>query len=286
MTDRKNIDGPVEIKARNMNFDKIKQVNMHNWHSGNPIITQFFNAMSLTFPDGEDMFVHSVRLHANVIDDPKLKAHAKGFMTQEAVHSREHELYNEAMLEQGLPGQGILDFQKKGNAWARKKIDKKFLLSGTAAAEHFTAMLADLAFNDPRFLGEKSDPYMRRLWEWHAVEETEHKAVAYDVFQKAYPGFRGYMIRATTMFLNLLTMMPGMIYGMFVLLKGLEEKPTGKQWREALSWAFGTGGGFMWKIHWLALPYFKPSFHPWDEQNFHLVEEWNRREGEAEAAVA
>ncbi|MGB1088918.1 MAG: metal-dependent hydrolase, partial [Alphaproteobacteria bacterium] len=266
---RANFDGPVEIKARNMNFEKIKDVNMHNWHSGNPIISQFFNAMSLTFPDGEDMFVHSVRLHANVIDDPKLKAHAKGFMTQEAIHSREHELYNDAMLEQGIPGEGILEFQKKGNAWARKKINKAFLLSGTAAAEHFTAALADLAFTDPRFLGEKSDPYMRRLWHWHAVEETEHKAVAYDVYKKAYPGLKGYAIRATTMFLNLLTMMPGMIYGMFVLLKGLEEKPTGKQWREALSWAFGTGGGFMWKIHLLALPYFKPSFHPWDEQNFH-----------------
>ncbi|MEN8723556.1 MAG: metal-dependent hydrolase [Alphaproteobacteria bacterium] len=270
--ERTNIHGPAEIKPRDVHFDKLKDLNMHNWHGGNPIISQLYNGLSLLFPEGEDFFVHSVRIHAKQITDPALKTHVKGFMTQEAIHSREHIVYNEALDEQKIPTKRVLEMNHKGIEWT-KKGSKQSQLASTAAAEHFTATLADMLLTDDRMMGDAPEE-MKRIWRWHAVEETEHKAVAYDVYQACYPGVQGYLVRCLIMLLTLVTFVPGILLGTFALLRGVNEKPTGKHWRQALKFLFW-GPGFITKMVWRSLPYFKPSFHPWDEQNFHHITEWN-----------
>lgn len=171
--ERTNIHGPAEIKPRDVHFDKLKDLNMHNWHGGNPIISQLYNGLSLLFPEGEDFFVHSVRIHAKQITDPALKTHVKGFMTQEAIHSREHIVYNEALDEQNIPTKRVLEMNHKGIEWT-KKGSKQSQLASTAAAEHFTATLADMLLTDDRMMGDAPEE-MKRIWRWHAVEETEHK---------------------------------------------------------------------------------------------------------------
>lgn len=281
IADRTNLHGPAEIKARDLNFDALHDVDMHTWHSGNPIITQLYNGLSLLFPEGEDFFVHSVRIHAKQITDPALKAHVKGFMTQEAIHSREHETYNEALEAQGIPCEQVLKMNHKGIEWTKKGSPQSQLAS-TAASEHFTAALADMLLSKPGMMDDAPEA-MKRIWRWHAVEETEHKAVAYDVYQAIYPGFKGYLVRCLIMLMTLATFVPGVLLGTFSLLRGVNTKPTGKQWREAMKYFFWAPGFFSGMV-WRSLPYFKPGFHPWDEQNFHHITEWNEAETKAEAA--
>ena len=55
--------------------------------------------------------------------------------------------------------------------------------AATAAFEHLTAMMCTCFF-ERRELLETSDPRVRAMYAWHAVEEVEHKAVAFDVLTK------------------------------------------------------------------------------------------------------
>ncbi len=52
------------------------------------------------------------------------------------------------------------------------------------ALEHFTAILAHQLLADPRHL-EGAEKETADLWRWHAVEEIEHKGVAYDTWLHA-----------------------------------------------------------------------------------------------------
>ncbi|WP_163614760.1 metal-dependent hydrolase, partial [Klebsiella pneumoniae] len=67
---------------------------------------------------------------------------------------------------------------KRRIRFAQQKLHPSRQLAATAALEHLTAIMADCLLSNPRWL-EGADPTMARLWRWHALEETEHKAVAY-----------------------------------------------------------------------------------------------------------
>src|SRR5690606_34332316 len=88
---------------------------------------------------------------------------------------------------------------------------KSFALSGTIALEHFTALLADSVLREPR-VSAGAEPHYAAIWRWHALEETEHKAVAFDVWEAVMGrGIRAYALRslglvlATIIFWGLVT---------------------------------------------------------------------------------
>jgi hypothetical protein len=56
-------------------------------------------------------------------------------------------------------------------------------LASTAALEHFTATLAEQLLSDPDVRAMVGHEAMRNLFLWHALEEAEHKAVAFDVYR-------------------------------------------------------------------------------------------------------
>lgn len=152
-----------------------------DWHEQGSHVSHFFNALSLLFPAGELFFMDSVRHYREQIHDPELKRQIQGFIGQEAMHSREHVRYNDLLQDAGLPAhlldrrlRMILDFQKK-------HFPAAFNLAITVALEHYTAILADLLLRDPSRFGDSVEGY-RQMWLWHALEETEHKSVSYDVF--------------------------------------------------------------------------------------------------------
>lgn len=259
------------IPRRDLRFD-FSGIDLANWHPEGPHVSHYFNVHSLQFPDGERFFINSVRRYRGRITDPVLQEQVAGFIGQEAMHGREHEAYNAALERANYPVAAMLRAVQR-SLWAPKHLmPPKGQLAMTAALEHLTAIGAE----DLLKHGEELDAAprdMARLWRWHALEETEHKAVAFDVYQQVAGGFVGYLRRCFTM----LTASTGMTLmtwafllvvtwrnGQFFNLRG---------WGKLLWWLWINPGTLRAQFprYW---QWFKPGFHPWQIRNYHQVEQW------------
>ncbi len=56
-------------------------------------------------------------------------------------------------------------------------------LTATTALEHFTATIASQLLVNTYIQELMTDKTMSTMWYWHAIEENEHKAVAFDVYE-------------------------------------------------------------------------------------------------------
>ncbi len=152
------------------------------WFADNPTATHFMNALSCIFPGGERFFVKSVLAYAKEIKDPTLKADIRAFAGQESVHGQQHNELNEWLERIGLRGKQISAEVEKEMTEQTDKIPPMILLSHTAALEHITAIMGHALLTNPIVL-EAINPEVRPLWIWHAIEEIEHKAVAFEVYK-------------------------------------------------------------------------------------------------------
>ncbi len=172
----------VAINARNVNF-KLECALATDWADNDAVLTAIFNAMSISFPSGEKNFIDSIRAYEKSITDEKLLKDIKGFYKQEGIHSREHRKYNKILCEQ----RGY-NLEKLENVYLRRiekgkkdpRVTNKMLLASTVAVEHFTASFGE-TFLEGRILKNVEGP-IGDLWCWHALEELEHKSVAFDVY--------------------------------------------------------------------------------------------------------
>jgi predicted metal-dependent hydrolase len=175
-----------EIPVRKVHLPFDENIPRH-WFGDNAVQTHIFNGLNLVFPDGERFFVRAVMDHADRIHDPELRAQIKGFVGQEGWHAHEHERYFATMREQGYRIDGFLDRFRKFAQWTNKYLPGSFRLAVTAGAEHYTATLGVFALTGGRL--PEAHPVMRQLITWHAVEEIEHKAVAFDVLRAVNPSY-------------------------------------------------------------------------------------------------
>ena len=238
------------------------------WLGGDAYRSQFFNALSMTFPIGEQLFIDSVRaIPDDRIADPVLRADVKLFTGQEASHRFVHTQYNRVLEEQGLA------FVREKSIMRRirllERIDPLNSLAVTCALEHYTASLADCVLTHPRWLGD-AEPELRVMWTWHAAEESEHKAVAFDVYQAAGGGYW----RRALWFLH--------VSFMFALDIGIQTTHnlhrSGELWRPR-TWVSAARtwlgfDGLLWYMTRPLLAYLKPSFHPWQRDNLALTRRW------------
>src|SRR5690606_20539985 len=153
-----------------------------NWNPAGLHVTQFFNTLSLFFPAGERFFIQSVRHFRNDIDDAALKAQISAFIGQEGFHTREHEEYNDALKAAGMPVQAM-ERIVEGLLEAVKRLPPSLQLAATVALEHLTAVLGDMLLRNDALLAD-TEPHFAALWRWHALEETEHKAVCFDAYEQ------------------------------------------------------------------------------------------------------
>lgn len=173
----------IDLSARAPNARPISR----HWWGGDPFKTHFFDALSSTFPVGESFFVRSVRYYADRIEDPALQAEIRLFAGQEGQHSRLHEEHVKLLLHNGYAAiesrNRLID---KILRWQNRR-SPAVSLAVTAALEHLTAILARQLLNDRTDWLADMDPEMARLWRWHALEEAEHKSVAFDVLMRVEP---------------------------------------------------------------------------------------------------
>lgn len=171
----------VDIRVRRMDLPKDEPLPRW-WFFDSALISHRANALNLLFPAGEQFFIRSVRHYTDQIDDPVLLSRIRAFAGQEAQHGRAHQQAFEMLEDQGFEIRSFLAWYEHLAFGVLERIAPPILcLSTTVALEHFTATLATQAFTDG-FL-DHAHPTMRDLLRWHAAEEIEHKAVAFDVFQ-------------------------------------------------------------------------------------------------------
>lgn len=154
---------------------------------GNIPLTHLVAILSGAFPPGEESFIRSVRKFTDRITDSDLKKRVAGFIGQESVHGQEHRHLNEKLVEMGFPVVRFFMFDRDSRRQrlfvrAENILPAKFHLAATAAAEHYTATLAQRLFSD-EMQAIPGDPEVWHLLNWHAMEELEHKSVAFDVYR-------------------------------------------------------------------------------------------------------
>ena len=160
------------------------------------VMSHVLAVLSSVFPDGEDYFVRSVEAVRDRIDDPRLRRDVDGFIGQESMHGREHRVLNERLAELGYPTRAIGTYVRRVTAFRERVSGQKGNLAFTAALEHYTATLAQVLLTDPEARAMFDVDEVRAMFIWHALEESEHKAVAFDVFE-AVSG--SYLIRVGVM---------------------------------------------------------------------------------------
>jgi predicted metal-dependent hydrolase len=276
MKKQSNTPAYVTIEPRNRHHE-ISDALATDWFDNHAFKTAWSNSMSITFPLGEKYFIDSVRHFADQIEDPKLQEEIKGFCGQEGFHRREHDLYNKTLCN--LRGYD-LDYLE-GRLANKITLSEKHYppiqhLAFTAALEHITAIMAESALGDKDPLMNQADPAMKALWDWHAAEEMEHKAVAFDVY-RAVGGtekMRKRALRQATIFLSV-----DVIVGVVHILRKDKKMWSLRLWAQGWKFLFFKGG--MLRRIWPAYKaYFQDGFHPWQRDTEHLLADWKTRQPE------
>jgi uncharacterized protein len=252
------------------------------WHGGRVEATAIYNALSTTFPKGEAYFVESVRAFRKDAP-PKLAEEIRGFTTQEAIHSREHDAFNKRAERAGYDLSRLEARVEERLAISRSR-PPVVNVAATMALEHFTAILAHELLKNPGHLAG-ADPEAADLWRWHSVEEIEHKGVAYDTWLYAtrnWPRWKRWKVKAKVMLLVTRNFLVDRTAGSLELMR--QDGVTGiKAWR-LLLWYLWVRPGMFRKIASAWLKFFLPRFHPWNEDDRYLLRRYEASVGEVPQA--
>lgn len=265
MNARAQIRKAIDITVRKLDLKPSSDIPRF-FHGDDPFLSAFMAAMSSVFPDGERFFIDSVRHYQDALKDPTLKAEVRAFIGQEAHHGREHEAFNDWLLEKGYPINETLERVTNGLNMARQRLSPRQQLAMTLALEHFTAIMAH-QFLTLTELSEDLHPEIRQLFRWHAVEETEHKAVAYDVYEDVDGGYWNrvlMMVEITVLFWFAISR----ITWRYLRAQGKASVP---RMLRGYGWLLFKPGPLL-RLLPQYLDYFRPGFHPWDHDNRELIE--------------
>lgn len=260
--------GASSIQVRRQSFDFATTPKYY--FNNNPLLSYLLTALSLTFPHGERFFVHSVRNVRNQIKDDNLQKEVSAFIGQEAMHSHAHEDFNSFVEGLGIDIQPILQSEYEKIEYAKTKLNQKQQLAVTCALEHFTAIIAQYLLEHPDF-HRQLNPRVAKLWMWHALEETEHKAVAFDVYQEIFAdqATRKRIMRIiTTTFLSRIS---------YLTFKLLLNDPVGrKQWRQHIT-AFKQLKDVFTALAPAYLDYYQDNFHPNQHDSTQITAQWREQ---------
>lgn len=250
------------VVRENLDFDLDNPAIPKYWMGGDAFKTRFFDAMSTLFPQGERFFISSVREFRDQITDPTLLQEVKDFTRQEAQHSMVHRQYNERLKRQGVDIDAITQkLEDELFTEAQRLLSPTQRLGVTAALEHLTSMMCTCFF-ERRELLEASDPRVRAMYAWHAIEEVEHKAVAFDVLERVAKA--GWWRRNVPMLMVTFgfPITVARIMNAMFKVDGFSFWQRMGLWARGLWWFYKPGGLFMPTLGYY-FAYFKPGFHPW-----------------------
>lgn len=260
----------VGIPPRHIDFN-FPQSTPKYFYAGNATATTFFAMLSGFFPPGERYFMDSVRHFRSRVTDKAQRAAISGFMGQEAIHGREHDRLNELLAERGFDMHTPDRFVRIGLK-VLEMLPPSTKLAATTFMEHFTALLAEQLLEDKDFQG-LADPEMIKIWQWHALEELEHKAVAYDVYELVGNRYSE-RVAATAASLVVLLPMLGVTWAWMLARDG--KLGNIKDNAKGLNMLFGRKG-FVSKILPRLPEFAQRHFHPDNHDTRQLEQAWRER---------
>lgn len=260
---------PVAPRPRNRKFQLAERTTRD--YAGDAFTSHFLDALSMAFPRGEKFFVDSVRGEQKKLGDAKLLRDVAAFVVQESLHSREHEKWNAWIASRGGTTQAIDDVVAFLLGVA-ERLPKPLPLAATCSLEHATATLAEYLLTNEELRG-RMDEEPLALLTWHALEEIEHKGVAFDVY-RAVGGNEAVRIGSHVVVTGILLVAifgftfermrtDGRRHGLGAYVRGVRDflGTNGHLRRLAPQWA----------------EYLRPGFHPWDRDQRPLLTEWIAR---------
>ncbi len=255
----------VDIIPRKFTFRDLDAIPKY-WFGGNKLITHLENTFSILIPPGERFFIQSVRNYADRVDDPEFAKLVQAFIQQEGHHTRAHNDFNAHFAAHGIDVKREEAYAARVMESASRWLPKKIQLGITVFFEHLTATGAHVLFAEPE-LAKHMHPEALRFWRWHAAEELEHKAVAFDLLRKVGGG---YLTRMVSVVVGLLWFGPAFAIMARRMIKADPEPLTDAMRAQAreidrISREVQRD---------LLLAYFKPGFHPWDQHDEAYVAEF------------
>lgn len=258
------------VRTRRIRFDYPSGSLDRHYVDGDLVMSHLVAVLSAMFPEGEDFFVRTVRHYADRITDPELKEQVAGFTGQETTHGREHRALNERLQQMGYPTRRVDRMVKRDLAQAQRRLPPIVCLGITAALEHYTAALAETLLTDERARALLGDSEVRAMLLWHALEESEHKAVAFDVF-RAVGGTE--QVRIRTMRMINISFLVGVIGNTIASMLG--DRAAYNPVRTARSIAALRHSPFLSKkVIRRIRDYNRVGFHPDDNDNSRLLAQW------------
>ncbi len=237
-----------------------------------PFMSTLIATLSALFPEGERFFVESVRPYRKDIKDPVLQAQIAGFIGQESMHGKLHDELNSVFRQHGFP----VDIIDRRLAWmaklAHRILPGKMQLGITVGFEHLTALFAEELLRNPQ-LQASFDDDTRPLWLWHALEESEHKTVAFDVL-KSVSG--SYLLRAFTMIIVTVVFFLLAFGFQLRLLRADGQLGNFRDNLKGMLFVFGRNG-LVTRLIPKYLDYFRPSYHPLHHDTSDLLEVWREK---------
>jgi predicted metal-dependent hydrolase len=269
---RKNMrDTPSNrvIILRKTGLDKDLIVKKH-WLDNDPIATAWFTALSASFPRGEAYFIESLRANSETLP-PALERDSALFIAQEAAHAREHGAFNRLSTSAGYDLSAI-DARLSAFIAQTSQASNFVNLLVTACLEHFTALIAHDLLTAPALFSH-TDAAIAALWRWHAIEEIEHKGVAYDIWAYVARGlspWRRWKIRCKIMVKVTVAFTIQRSDDARELLQ--QQGMTRAQAARALRAYLWGRRGVLWRLAKGWARWFRPGFHPWQHDNSALIQ--------------
>ena len=254
------------------------------WFGGDPYATAFHNALSVTFPKGEAFFIESVKAHRDGVP-PRLAEEIRAFTIQEVMHTREHVAFNRRVTDAGYD---VSRLEKDvEDALALTKGRPQILnLAVTMALEHYTAILAQTMLKYQHYWAA-ADAESVAMWKWHAVEEIEHKGVAYDTWLHAtrdWSRWRRWKVKSIMMLLVSYRFWTKRWSGAMELLR--QDGITGWKARAGLLRHLFVSPGLIRRALPSWLGFFLPGFHPWNHDDRALIDLADSDYADARVAAA
>ena len=286
ITNRAGASFPV--RRMDFDFDTVPEY----WMNKSAGLTHLMTALSALFPAGEKFFIDSVRAvrqHPSIKDNQELQREISAFIGQEAMHTQEHVGFNASAQKFGhdvdrldritdrviQSTRKVFTFLGKPVGITQEMVD----LTATTALEHFTATIASQLLVNPYIQELMTDETMKTMWLWHAIEENEHKAVAYDVFEGVFGrGLKAYALRTGSLVTAMATLF--VVQSYFVLRLLQDDKQLNlTSLKDIYIYAYSPSKGVITGMTKEMLVYFRPRFHPNDLDTHELLVSWKAKLG-------